>query len=372
MSSLSSISEIGELASKEGAIDLALGTPEDQVDGRLMAAVTEGMRLGWNQYSTPVGIPGLVTALRDRYSLSTAPQRQGELGVCVTCGATEAITCALMASLNIGDEVILIEPFYDGYLRIIERLRGVPRAVPLTRPGWDLDVDALADAVNQRTRVIIVNSPHNPTGRVFSRTDLELVGNVIDGRPIICISDEVYDEFYYGNEKPISPSSVESLSGLTLRVGSLSKMFGVTGWRLGWVVGPAGLMRNVVDCHLAVSAAAPTPMQYAAAVSLGRSEDYLAMRRRLYLRRRDLLYTGLKQLHFDPCISEGAFYLMSRIPSAVPRESLMSWFIQTAKVAVVPMELFTLHDQNSQWVRFAFCKSEENLTTAISQLRRTL
>ena len=167
MQQIRSISELGELARKERAIDLALGTPEDSVDEWLMAAVMDGMRLGWNQYSTPVGIAEIVDVLRARYSSSIASQHYGELGVCVTCGATEAITCALMANLSVGDEVILIEPFYDGYLRIVERLGGVPRAVPLTRPGWNLDIHALANAVNQKTRVLIINRPHNPTGRVF-------------------------------------------------------------------------------------------------------------------------------------------------------------------------------------------------------------
>ena len=132
---------------------------------------------------------------------------------------------------------------------------------------------------------------------------------MLDGRQIVCISDEVYDEFYYGKERPISPSDVESLSGLTLRVGSLSKMFGVTGWRLGWAVGPPKLIRSVLDCHLAVTAAAPTPMQYAAAVALRNSDDYLDRQRQLYLRRRDLLFAGLEELHFNARIPDGAFYL---------------------------------------------------------------
>src|ERR671915_359803 len=250
------------LAERTGAVNLGQGFPDEDGPAEVLEAAAAAMRDGWNQYAPLVGVPALRAAIAAHqehfYGLSVDP----DAGVQVTFGATEAIAAAMLGLLEPGDEVVVFEPLYDSYAASIAMAGAVRRVVTLRPPDWRFDADALRSAVGPRTRMVLLNSPHNPTGKVFSRAELEVVAAVVREHDLVAVADEVYEHLVYeGSHVPLA--TLEGMADRTLTISSLGKTFSVTGWKIGWATGPPELVGAVRAAKQFLSFAGGTPLQVA-------------------------------------------------------------------------------------------------------------
>ena len=299
------------LAQEFGAINLGQGFPNwdgaDFVKAAAAKAMTDG---GHDQYPPSTGVPELRAAIAARYGRLMERDLDPASEVTVTCGCTEALAASFLGLINPGDEVILIEPFYDAYPVYIAMTGAVPRYVTLRPPDFAIDLDELEAAFSSKTRAIVVNSPHNPTGRVFDIEELSAIARLCNEHDAVAITDEVYEEMVYARPH-VRLAGLPGMWDRTLTLSSLGKTFSLTGWKVGWGIGPQHLTAGLRAAHQFMTFTTPTPVQHGAIAALGAPESLFEDLRVSYARKRDLLATGLDRTGFDVYPPQGTYFMMA-------------------------------------------------------------
>jgi len=355
------------LAVEHDAINLGQGFPDFQAPAFVKEAAIKAIQDGENQYSRSAGHPKLVEAIADTFELIVDPMDE----VTVTCGSTETIAAAILGLVNPGDEVIVIEPFYDSYLACLSMAGAVPKIVTLHAPDFTFDEEELTSAFSDKTKMIIVNTPHNPTGRVFTRDELGIIANLATKHNVIVLSDEVYDKLVLtGEHVPIA--TLPEMRDRTITLRSLGKVFSVTGWKIGWAVAPPKLSIAIRNAHQFLTFCAATPLQVAAATALNAPKSYFEQYTMEYRQRRDLLVDGLRFVGFNVQSPEGTYFVLAdHTPFGFEDDhSFCHHLIETCGVVGIPTTAFySKSDEGRGLVRFAFCKGLETLKTAVERLQ---
>ena len=366
-------SDITSRALATGAINLGQGFPNFDGPEFVKEAAIAAIRAGHGQYAPSSGVPELTQAIASRFA--TATGRSGiDPGehVTVTSGCTEALAATFVGLLEPGDGVILIEPTYDAYPVGVALADAVPSYVTLRPPGFELTDADLEAAVKDRSRAIVVNSPHNPTGRVFRRAELEAIARLCLRHDLFAITDEVYEHMVFDGAH-ISLAGLPGMWDRTVTLSSLGKTFSLTGWKIGWAVAPAELTAGVRAAHQFLTFATATPLQHAAAAALRAPRDYFEELARSYRRKRDLLAAGLEEIGLEVFLPEGTYFMMADHSHFGRGDDVafVNHLIDRVGVAAIPPSAF-YHDkaEAKDLVRFAFCKDEATLREAIERLRR--
>jgi N-succinyldiaminopimelate aminotransferase len=361
------------LAESTGAINLGQGFPDEDGPALVVDAAVAALRAGHNQYAPLPGIPALRQAVArhqaERYGIELDPDTQ----VQVTFGATEALASALLALVAPGDEVAMLDPSYDSYAAVVALAGGVPRPIALAPPNWRVERDAVAAAVSDRTRVLLVNSPHNPTGRVLDPGELDVLADACRGHDVVAVTDEVYEHLLYDGEH-IPIATREGMADRTITVSSLGKTHSFTGWKIGWASGPPELVAAVRGVKQFLTFAGGTPLQYAAAAALDEAGEEPAHLAASLADKRDLLAAGLESAGFDVLHTSGTYFLTAdaRPLGFDDAVELCERLPHEAGVVAIPISAFTAEpaDRVRSLVRFAFCKRREVLEDAASRLAR--
>ena len=365
------IREMNRLAVAQGAVSLAQGFPDFAAPEELKHAAADAIFADMNQYAITWG----AKPLRDAISAKTARTYPGwevdpETEITVTCGATEGMIAAMLAILDPGDEVIVFEPFYENYGPDAILTGATARYVALEPPDWSFDPDGLRVAVSPRTRAIVLNSPHNPTGKVFTRPELEQVAAVARELDLVVFTDEIYEHLVYEGEH-IPMATLPGMRERTVAVNSVSKTYSVTGWRVGWVIAPPPLTAGIRKVHDFLTVGAAAPLQAAAAVALGLPAAYYDGLLAGYLERREALVPALEQVGFRVWKPAGAYYVMTDIGGLTDLDDVAfaQRLILDPGVAAVPGSSFYAHpDLGRTKLRFAFPKKLETLRAAADRL----
>jgi aspartate/methionine/tyrosine aminotransferase len=366
--------EITALAVEHGAANLGQGFPDFPAPDFVKEAAARHIREDRNQYAASAGLPRLRRALADDYQRRwpQGPKVEPDAEVTVACGATELLHDAVLAAIDPGEEVIVFEPAYDAYAPDVAMAGGTIRAVPLTPPGWRFDPARLEAAVGPRTRALILNSPHNPTGKAFRREELEAIAAVCLRHDLLVIADEVYSELTFGAPH-LSIATLPGMYERTITVDSMGKTFSVTGWKVGWAIAPPPLTAALRAVHQFVTFTNGTPFQEALAdvLPMAAGDGYYASLRADYARRRDLLATALRAAQLDPLPIDGAYFLLADLrPRGVTDDvAFCRRLITEVGVAAIPTSVFYAEPPSAPpFVRFCFAKTDETLRTAAARL----
>jgi aminotransferase len=365
------IREMNRLAVEAGAVSLAQGFPDFPCPPELKVAAAEAVAADINQYAITWG----ARALREAIAEKTARTYPGwtpdpETDITVTCGATEGMIAAMLGLLDPGDEVIVFEPFYENYGPDSILAGARPRYVTLHEPDWTFDPDELRAAVTPRTRALVLNSPHNPTGRVFDRDELATIADLCRTHDLLAFTDEIYEHITYGAEH-VPLATLPGMAERTVAINSLSKTYSVTGWRVGWVIAPAALSVGVRRVHDFLTVGAAAPLQQAAVVALGFPASYYAELARAYRERRDTLLRALDAAGFTTYPPAGAYYVMTDIAGLTDLDdsTFARRLIVDPGVAAVPGSSFYSRPELGRTkLRFAFPKRLETLAAAAERL----
>ena len=362
---------MSKMATDEGAINLSQGFPGFGADPDLLDLVARYTREGMNQYAPMSGIPGLRSVLAEKTKLTQSyfPDPQSE--VTIVSGATEAIFCAVTAVVRSGDEVIVLEPAYDSYEPAITLNGGVPVYVSLNSGDFSVDWEKVKAAISPKTRAIMINTPHNPSGYVWTQADIDHLINLVQDQEIYLISDEVYEHITFDGRVHISLGAVPELKDKTFVCGSFGKTFHVTGWKIGYCIAPAPLTLEFRKIHQYVTFSTVTPIQYALAEYLEVAERYLSIPD-FYQEKRDLFAAGLSQtaLKFEP--SQGSFFQLASYGhlSYMADRELAERMTKELKVACIPISVFYSDRKDDKIIRFCFAKENQELKEAFTRLER--
>lgn len=360
------------LALRANAVNLAQGFPDFPAPAEVKAAAKQAIDDEHNQYTITWGTPALRQAISSyygrRYGLAVDPERE----VTVCCGATEGMIASLLATTNPGEEIIVFEPYYENYGPDTWLCGAERRLVTLRAPDWTFDPAELRRAFSPRTKAIILTNPHNPTGKVFSREELELIASLCQEYDTLAITDEIYEHILYDGARHTPLATLPGMRDRTITVNSMSKTFSVTGWRVGWIVAAPDLADSIRKVHDFLTVNSPAPMQQAAVLALGLDDAFLADLSGHYRERRDILYEALAESGFKPFQPRGAYYIMADIGGfGFPDDLAFARdLMERGGVACVPGSSF-FEDQarGSHLVRFCFCKKHETLAEAARRLR---
>jgi len=364
---------MSRLASRHGAINLAQGFPDFPMPAAMKEAACQAIRDDINQYAVTWGARRLRDAIATRYRNRYALDIDAERDITVTCGATEAAASAFLALLDPGDEVLIFEPFYENYGPDVILCGATPVFVPLDPADWSLDADALRAAVTRRTRALVLNSPHNPTGHVFSRTELDTIAALAIERDLLVITDEPYEYMVYeGEHVPIA--TFPEMRQRTVTISALSKTFSCTGWRLGYAIAPPGMTDAIRKVHDFLTVGAPAPLQEAAVAGYTLGEEYYQRLRDDYADRRAFLGAALREAGFRFVEPAGAYYFFADFSklSELHDVAFATWLTAEIGVATVPGSSFYRPGSpvGKRFVRFAFCKQRGTLEAAVERLSR--
>ena len=355
----------------ERAVNFAQGFPDFPPTPEIVEAAKQALDEGFNQYATTWGAPQLRQAIAAKQTRWWGRPVDPETEVTVACGATEAMIAAMLATVDPGDEVVVFEPFYENYGPDCILSGAVPRFVTLRAPDWSFDEAELRAAFGPRTRAIVVNTPHNPTGKVFSREELELIAGLCRDHDAIAITDEIYEHLVYRGEH-VSIATLPAMAERTITISGASKTFSVTGWRVGWLIAPAPLTAGIRKVHDFLTVGAAHPLQVAVAAGLRFPDAFYDSLLEEYRERRDAIVTGLAELGFEVSAPDGAYYVMAGIgrfghPDDV---AFARHLVESMAVATVPASSF-FHDPalGRGHVRFSFPKRMETLRRGLEALR---
>jgi N-succinyldiaminopimelate aminotransferase len=364
--------EMSALAIETGAINLGQGFPDTDGPPEVLEAAITAMRSGHNQYPPGPGIPELRLAICEhqwrRYGIELDPDTE----VLVTTGATEAIAATLLALAGPGDEVVTFEPYYDSYAAAIALGGATRRVVTLRSPDYGFDPDELRAAIGPTTRVLLLNSPHNPTGKVFCRSELEMIAELCLERDLIAVTDEVYEHLTFDGAEHIPLSTLPGMAERTITISSAGKSFSFTGWKIGWVTGPAELVAAVRTVKQFLTYVSGTPFQYAMAVALRLPDTVTAELARSLQSKRDRIATGLEDAGFVVHRPQGTYFITADIRSVggVDGVEFCRELPHRAGVVAVPTQVFYDDvDAGRPLIRFAFCKRDEVIDEAVERLR---
>lgn len=355
------------LSLKHNAINLAQGFPDFPCPAELKAAACEAVNEDYNQYAITWGAQDLREALAARVAQFNGMSFDPQTGITVTCGSTEVMMASMLAIIQPGDEVIVPEPFYENYGPDAQISGAVPRYVPL-KDNFSIDEEAWKSAFNKKTRAIILNTPNNPTGKVFSRKELAFIADLCIDHNVIAITDEIYEHILYDGRKHVSIGSLDGMQDRTITIGSFSKTYSVTGWRVGYALAGKEITERVRKIHDFLTVGAPAPLQHACVAALHLPESYYHELAREYDRKRHILFNGLKKAGFACQLPEGAYYIFTDIAGfGMTDTEFARYLVEKAGVAAVPGSSF-YHEGGETKLRFTFSKKDETLVEACRRL----
>jgi len=361
---------MSRLAAEHGAINLSQGFPDFEVDGDLIGLVHRHMREGRNQYAPMQGVMALRERIAEKtrwlYGVAYDPATE----ITVTSGATEALFAAIASVVRPGDEVIVFEPAYDSYVPAITLAGGAPVYCRLRHPGYSIDWDEVKDAITPRTRLMVINSPHNPAGSVLSASDLDSLADVVAGTGVMVLSDEVYEHIIFDGVRHESMARRPELAARSFVVSSFGKTYHTTGWKVGYCLAPAALSAEFQKIHQYLTFATSTPVQHAYADFLARKEPYLELPA-FYQRKRDLFRDGLAATRFKLLPSEGSYFQCVDISdvSDLGEADFCQWLTAEVGVAAIPLSAFYGNGFDQRVVRFCFAKQDATLLAALDRLK---
>ena len=363
---------MSRLAAECGAINLSQGFPDLDPPSRLVDLVAEKMREGVNQYAPMAGWPALLEAIAAKVQALYGRALDPPAEVTVTSGATEALFCAIHAVVRPGDEVILLEPAYDSYGPAVELAGGRPVRVPLLRPDFRVDWDCVRDVLSPRTRLLVVNSPHNPTGAVFTESDLDALADVLAGSAALVLSDEVYEHILFDGRTHASLLTRPELAARSFVVSSFGKTFHCTGWKVGHCVAPPALTAEFRKVHQFVQFAVAAPMQAALAGFLVECPGHARELGAFYQRKRDRFCRLLDGTRLRAVPSAGTYFQLADYSAAsdLPDVDFARWMTRELGVATIPVSVFSAGPVHERLVRFCFAKSDPTLDAAGERLSR--
>ena len=368
-------SEMSALAVRTGALNLGQGFPDVDGPASVVAAAVEALERGANQYPPGIGIPALRQAVvrhqQRHYGLELDPDTE----VVVTTGATEAVAAALLGLVDPGDEVVALEPYYDSYVAMLTMCGAVRRPVTLRAPHFRLDPDELRAAVTPRTRLVLLNSPHNPTGTVLTREELQTVADVAIEHDLVVVTDEVYEHLVFDDarsaEGHVPIATLPGMRERTLTLSSVGKSYSMTGWKVGWATGPAPLVQAVMAAKTWLTFTSGSPLQPAVAHALDHEPDWPAGLARRLQERRDLLCAGLEAAGLTPHVPEGTYFATTDTSHLGWRDGRELCLALPERAGVVAIPTQGFHDDadaGRHLVRWAFCKEPDVITEAVRRL----
>ncbi len=367
----STIREMTRLALQHNAINLSQGFPDFDPPQAITQAAIEAIRNGHNQYAVTWGVPALRNKLAEHYRDALGWEVDPNVHVTVVCGVTEGIAAAITAVLEPGEELIILEPAHENFRPAATMVGAKAVSVALEAPSYRFDPERVEAVIGPRTRALLLNTPHNPTGRVFDADEIAAVVALVLKHDLILITDEIYDRILYDGRVHQSPGGLEPLRDRTITVGGFGKTFAVTGWRLGHVIAPTSVAQTVRKVHDYMTICAPTPLQHAAAVALDLPASYYTQMTADYHRRRDRMMGLLEEFGFAGTVPEGSYYTMAEyahmdIPQAAwDSTRFAKWMTTEIGVAVVPgTSFYSLPGYGTRSIRFAFAKKLETLQRA--------
>jgi N-succinyldiaminopimelate aminotransferase len=361
---------MSRLAAEKGAVNLGQGFPEEDGPLDILEAAAKATLDGPNQYPPSRGLPALRQAVAAHYREHQNIDLDWQSEITITSGATEAIAAALLAFIEPGDEVILFEPMYDAYLPMVRRAGGVPRIVRLTPPHWRLQRETLAAAFNDRTRVVVINTPLNPSASVMSRDELAMLAELCRAHNAIVVSDEVWEHVLFDDAQHVS--MLELLRDRTLKIGSAGKMFSLTGWKVGFACGAPALMDVFAKAHQFLTFTTPPNLQRAVAYALGKERSYFDAMRAGFQRSRDRLVSALEGEGFVLLPAKGAYFVSIDLAAsgiAISDEAFAKHAIEHG-VATIPVSAFYANPGAPALVRLCFAKRDETLDRGAEALIR--
>lgn len=375
------IREMTRLSDEAQAVNLSQGLPDFTPSPQVVAAAVAAIEGGENQYTFPFGSPAFRAAIAGKAARDHGRPIDPETEVTVTCGVSEAMMAAILALTDPGDEVVIFEPWYENYVPdcVMAGLR--PVFVPLPAPDYALDAEALRVRLSSRTRLVLLNTPHNPTGRMFTRGELEAVADLCRRWNLIVATDEIYEHIIYDGREHVRMASLPGMAERTVTISGLGKTYAVTGWRVGWIIAPARLSEEIRKVHDYLTICAPAPFQAAGVVALGLPAAYYEEMRAQYAQRREVLLSGLTAAGFTYRRPEGAYYVMADFthvrwdPAPWTRaewstdRAFAEYLAREVGVAVVPGSSFYAGGGGRSSVRFNFAKHLTTLEAAVRRLR---
>ncbi len=364
---------ISRLARENNAVNLGQGFPDFDGPEWLKDIAYKKMQEGHNQYAPFHGTPSCRQEVSNYYKKFYNLNYNQESEVTITVGATEAIYLVITALINPGDEVVVLEPFYDSYVASIKMAGGIPKPVTMHAPDFTIDQKELEAAITSQTKLLILNNPHNPTGKVWSKEELQIVANVAIKNDLYVLSDEVYEFLVFDGVRHIPTATLEGMFERTITISSAGKTFGLTGWKIGWICANQKVTNACRLVHQYVTFAVSTPMQEAVAEGLKKLPDYLPGFVSLYKGKRDYFYEEMKKLGFEFAIPKGTYFMMVPIKKHTDLKDVdyAMKLIREKQVATVPPSAFYLKStEGENFLRFCFAKKEETLQGAIKNLHR--
>jgi N-succinyldiaminopimelate aminotransferase len=363
--------EMSALAVRTGALNLGQGFPDVDGPPAVVEAAVEALRAGRNQYAPGPGVPELRAAVAAHQARHYGIELDPDTQVVVTAGATEAIAAALLALVDPGDEVVVLEPFYDSYVACIEMAGGVRRPVTLRAPGFRLDLDELAAAVTDRTKLILLNSPHNPTGAVLTRDELAAVASLAVEHDTLVVTDEVYEHLRYDGREHVPICTLPGMWDRTVSISSAGKTFSFTGWKVGWATGPEDLVATVYSAKQWLTFSNAAPLQPAIAHALDQEAGFYDRLAKDLEAKRDLLCDGLSRLDLDVFVPEATYFVSTDVRRYGYDDALAFCLAlpERAGVVAIPSQAFyDDQDEGRHMVRWAFCKEASVIEEGIRRL----
>jgi N-succinyldiaminopimelate aminotransferase len=367
--------EINRLARQYNAVNLGQGAPDFDAPPPVLDAAVRAVCSQLNQYAPNIGLPQAREAIAQHaerfYGQRVSPEQ-----VLITAGATEAMFAAILGLSDPGDEIIVFQPVYDSYVPNMRMAGVLPRYVTLHAPNWSFDPDELAAAFTPRTKAIIINTPHNPTGKCYSRRELEIIAELCLRHNVIAITDEVYEHIIYDGEQHTRLATLDGMAERTLTISSLGKTFSATGWKVGWAIGAPELVESMNRAHQFITYSVATPLQAAAATALNLPDAYFESLRAEYQRKRDWLLAMLRSAGFQTFTPQGGYFIMADWRAAAPEHvqddvQFAEWLIREIGVACIPPSAFYRAEDKhraAHLTRFAICKRDETLQAAAERL----
>ncbi len=365
-------STMTELAIENKAVNLGQGFPDFDGPEWIMDAARDAMSRGKNQYAPMAGTFTLRKQLSETYErfygLKWNPQNE----INVTAGATEALYSVITSLIEEGDEAIIFEPFYDAYQADVLLAGGEPKYITLKKPDFSFDFDELEKTITPKTKIIILNTPHNPTGKIFNNEELKFIADLAIKNDLIVISDEVYEFLLFDDNKHVPIATLPGMKDRTITISSTGKTFGFTGWKIGFVFADEKLIKAMQKIHQWTTFAVNTPGQHAMAQAFSRIDEYLPKFRETYQKKRDLIYEALKETPFKPHLPQGSYFMMADIPEDVSLTDFecAKKLVKENKVATIPPSPFYAKSKEGEtMLRFCFAKNDETIREGIQKLK---